>query len=210
MSAKKNTSSDPSTEQKIKDAARIVFHKKGYSATRTRDIAEEAGINLALLNYYFRSKEKLFNIIMEESFATLFQSMISTFNEPSTSWLEKIDISVEKYFAVLLEEPGLPLFILGEIQNTENNFMKSMQEKVDLKNFVFVKQLNEQIEKGNLNVSNPFQFILNLISLILFPFAAQNLFMCVSHLNPEQFQALLLERKKEIPKWIKTMMINNN
>jgi AcrR family transcriptional regulator len=51
---------DSSTEDKIKNAAKIVFHKKGYAAARTRDIAEEAGINLALLNYYFRSKEKLF------------------------------------------------------------------------------------------------------------------------------------------------------
>jgi AcrR family transcriptional regulator len=55
---------DTTTEAKIKAAARVVFHKKGFAATRTRDIAEEAGINLALLNYYFRSKEKLFDIIM--------------------------------------------------------------------------------------------------------------------------------------------------
>jgi AcrR family transcriptional regulator len=53
---------DTTTEAKIKNAARVVFHKKGFAATRTRDIAEEAGINLALLNYYFRSKEKLFEI----------------------------------------------------------------------------------------------------------------------------------------------------
>jgi len=54
---------DPSTEEKIKNAARVIFHSKGYAATRTRDIADEAGINLALLNYYFRSKEKLFETI---------------------------------------------------------------------------------------------------------------------------------------------------
>ena len=55
---------DSTTEEKIKEAARIVFHQKGFAATRTRDIAEEANINLALLNYYFRSKAKLFEIIM--------------------------------------------------------------------------------------------------------------------------------------------------
>ena len=54
---------DISTEEKIKEAARKIFHKKGYAGTRTRDIAEEAGINLALLNYYYRSKEKLFELI---------------------------------------------------------------------------------------------------------------------------------------------------
>jgi len=66
---------DLSTETKIKEAARVVFYKKGFSATRTRDIAEEAGINLALLNYYFRSKEKLFEIIMFETFSAFVQSM---------------------------------------------------------------------------------------------------------------------------------------
>ena len=64
---KTKPAADPSTEEKIKIAARSVFHKKGYAATRTRDIAEEAGINLALLNYYFRSKEKLIDIIMTET-----------------------------------------------------------------------------------------------------------------------------------------------
>ena len=58
---------DSSTEEKIKAAARKVFTRKGFAATRTRDISEEAGINLALLNYYFRSKEKLFDLVMMEN-----------------------------------------------------------------------------------------------------------------------------------------------
>ena len=66
---------DTSTEEKIKEAARVVFHKKGYAATRTRDIAEEADINLALLNYYFRSKEKLFDIIMVETLSGFLQHL---------------------------------------------------------------------------------------------------------------------------------------
>ncbi len=72
--AKKDTEKavDSSTEEKIKEAARVVFMKKGFAATRTRDIAEEAGINLALLNYYFRSKEKLFELVMFEKFQKFF------------------------------------------------------------------------------------------------------------------------------------------
>lgn len=62
---------DQTTEEKIKIAARKLFTRKGFAAVKTRDIAEEAGINLALLNYYFRSKEKLFKLIMEESFYNL-------------------------------------------------------------------------------------------------------------------------------------------
>ncbi len=64
---------DQSTEEKIKEAARTVFTRKGYAATRTRDIAKEANINLALLNYYFRSKEKLFGLIMMEKMQIVFR-----------------------------------------------------------------------------------------------------------------------------------------
>jgi len=73
---------DDSTEEKIKDAARMVFTEKGYAATRTRDIAEKAGINLALLNYYFRSKEKLFDMIMLEKLMHLMKGIVQVANDP--------------------------------------------------------------------------------------------------------------------------------
>ena len=59
------TEKEISTEEKILEAASKVFTEKGFAGTRTRDIAEHAGINLALLNYYFRSKEKLFEQVMK-------------------------------------------------------------------------------------------------------------------------------------------------
>ncbi|MCC6572123.1 MAG: helix-turn-helix transcriptional regulator, partial [Chitinophagales bacterium] len=71
---------DTTTEEKITEAARVVFLKKGYAATRTREIAEEARINLALLNYYFRSKEKLFGIIMLETVTGFIQAMTTILN----------------------------------------------------------------------------------------------------------------------------------
>jgi len=63
---KKGTKLDESTEEKIKEAARIVFTQKGYASAKVRDIAKEADINLSLVNYYFRSKEKLFQLCMAE------------------------------------------------------------------------------------------------------------------------------------------------
>ncbi len=81
--------SDLTTEEKIKQAARKIFHEKGYAATRTRDIAEEAGVNLALLNYYFRSKEKLFDIIMLETM-TNFMRTVKTILADESSSLKKL------------------------------------------------------------------------------------------------------------------------
>src|SRR6187431_1800804 len=107
MAAKK-VKPDLDTEAKIKNAARVVFHKKGFAATRTRDIAEEAGINLALLNYYFRSKEKLFNIIMLETFSGFIKSIVVVFNDETTTLENKMESIANAYIDLLILEPQIP------------------------------------------------------------------------------------------------------
>src|SRR6476620_6785299 len=98
-------SADENTESKIKTAARAIFHKKGFAATRTRDIAEEASINLALVNYYFRSKKKLFELIMLETLTGFFQNMAIVFNDETTSLHNKLELVTEKYIDLMLSEP---------------------------------------------------------------------------------------------------------
>ena len=77
------------TEIKIKDAAKSLFLKKGYSATTTRDIARESDINLAMLNYYFRSKRRLFEIIMFETLYEFLSKMVEVYNDEKTPLEEK-------------------------------------------------------------------------------------------------------------------------
>src|ERR1700712_7216 len=95
----KNTS----TEEKIKEAARRVFTRKGYDATRTRDIAEESGYNLALINYYFRSKEKLFDLIMVEHLQFFIHSIKGILDDRETTLKEKVRILVGHYIDMLIE-----------------------------------------------------------------------------------------------------------
>src|SRR5215204_3162803 len=106
---------DASTEEKIKEAARKVFTTKGYAAARTRDIAEEAGVNLALLNYYFRSKEKLFELIMLEALSGFMQNMGSVFNDENTTLEKKLMLIAEKVIDLFTLEPEMPLFIMSEL-----------------------------------------------------------------------------------------------
>ena len=94
METKPEIETNASTEEKIKEAARRVFTRKGYAATRTRDIAEESGYNLALINYYFRSKEKLFDIIMLDNLHLFIHSVMAIVNDPATTLQEKIEIVV--------------------------------------------------------------------------------------------------------------------
>src|SRR5690606_3884077 len=119
-------------------AARIVFHKKGYAATRTRDIAEEAGINLALLNYYFRSKEKLFNIIMTETLSGFVQTMTSILNDENTSLEKKVENIAARYIDLILIEPEIPGFIVSEIRNNPSSLLEKLPVKQLVHNSVFV------------------------------------------------------------------------
>ena len=81
------------TEEKILLSASKVFTEKGFAGTRTRDIAEEAGINLALLNYYFRSKEKLFEQVMKVKMVLLFGQIVPILTNEKTNLEEKIEIA---------------------------------------------------------------------------------------------------------------------
>src|ERR1700753_352983 len=106
-----------STEEKIKQAARKVFTQKGYAATRTRDIAEESGLNLALINYYFRSKEKLFDIIVVEHMQVFIHSVMGIVNDRQTTLREKIRVISGHYIDMLIKNPDMPVFVLNEIQS---------------------------------------------------------------------------------------------
>lgn len=197
---------DLSTETKIKEAARTVFYKKGFSATRTRDIAEEAGINLALLNYYFRSKEKLFEIIMLETFSAFVQSMTVILNDENTSLENKVELIANRYIDFIIREPEVPTFLISEIRNNPQELLEKLPVKQIINNSVFFKQHGEAVKQGLIMEPHPLHFLLNLLGLVVFPFIAKPLIMGGQDLDIEQFNALMIERKSLIPIWIAAMM----
>lgn len=197
---------DHSTEEKIKNAARIIFHRKGYAATRTRDIAEEARINLALLNYYFRSKEKLFDIIMLESLQGFLQSMAGVLNNEKTSLENKIEILVNNYIDLFTEQPDIPLFVLSELRTNPEELVSKMNVKELLMKSYFIKQFQQGVKDGKIVLVHPLHFIMNLVSIIIFPFIASPLLKSLGDLKQTEFKDLMLQRKKFIPKWIKAML----
>jgi AcrR family transcriptional regulator len=203
---KSKLAGDPSTEEKIKKAAQIVFHKKGFAAARTRDIAEEAGINLALLNYYFRSKEKLFNIVMIETFRSFFESVTMIINNPDTTFEKKIEQFASGYIDLLFTEPDIPIFIISEIRNNPEELLQKMDIKSAVFNSVFARQFHEAVKEGRIKDQNFLQFMMNFIGLIVFPFVAKPMLKALSDLTEEQFNQIIEERKILIPVWIKAMM----
>lgn len=195
-----------STEERIKAAARKVFHQKGYAGTRTRDIAEEAGINHAMLNYYFRSKEKLFTIIMTETMAQFFKGLSHLLNDENTSLEQKIELIVNNYTDLLLEEPELPTFMFNEVRNNPEPFIENNPIRQALQNSALARQYTEAVARGEITEPNLIQTLLNLIGLVIFPFIAQPIMLALNKMTKEQYKTLMLERKKQIPLWIKTIL----
>ncbi len=192
---------DTSTEEKIKEAARKVFMQKGYSATRTRDIAEEAGINLALLNYYFRSKEKLFHEVMQEKLQQFFGILLKIINDSSTKLETKIDLIVSNYIEVLSENPELPLFVLSEMKGHPDTIKKILPVQKITAQISFMEQLKEK--RPDLH---PIHFLMNILGMTIFPFVAKPAFSLISATSKSELEMVLNERKKLIPIWVKAML----
>ena len=114
------------TELKIKEAARIIFQQKGFAGAKTREIAETAGINLALLNYYFRSKKKLYDIIMTETMQTFFGGIVIILNNKDTTLEEKIEAFVDNYITLLSDNVNIPHFILNNIRENPEDYIKKI------------------------------------------------------------------------------------
>ena len=204
--SKTKPSVDASTEEKIKNAARSVFHKKGYAATRTRDIAEEAGINLALLNYYFRSKEKLFDIIMTETMQGFLTSIMEILNDEKTTFEKKIEIIVGNYIDLLIEQPDIPLFVLSELRANPEALVSRINNKKVLMKSIFIMQFQQQIKEGKIAAINPLHFIMNMLGMVVFPFVGSPMLKSIGDLKQKDFDELMQQRKKLIPKWVNTIL----
>lgn len=203
--AKKNADIDNSTEDKIKEAAKIVFHKKGFSATRTRDIAKESGINLALINYYFRSKSKLFEIVMLETMITFFQKMITVLNDENTTFKNKIETFATEYIDLISKNPEIPTFLISEIRNNPKLIIEKISIKEILLDSVFFKQHTKAVENGEIGEHNPLHFLLNILGLVVFPFISKPMITYGAQISETDFDKLMQERKKMIPIWMGAM-----
>lgn len=190
-----------STEDKILLAASKVFTEKGFAGARTRDIADEAGINLALLNYYFRSKEKLFDQVMKVKIVLLFGKIIPIISNEKTTIEEKIDLASEKYFEILSKNPNLPLFVISEIQKKNSDIKSILPVEKILMNSVIIQQIKEKNPE-----LNPFHFLLNFLGMTVFPFLARPVFQNFHIMNDDEFQKFMEERKTLVPQWIKLIL----
>ncbi len=196
---------DETTEEKIRQVAKAMFIQKGFAGTKTRDIASEAGTNLALVNYYFRSKEQLFKQIMIESLHEFFASVVEVLNDKESSLEVKLEQLVERYVDQLILHPDIPMFILSELRANPEMFINDFLKGTRLRQTVLFQQIGKQIRSKGKEI-NPLHIVMNLLSMTLFPFIVKPMICHVTEMKDSDYKALMEERKKLIPMWVKQMV----
>lgn len=192
------------TEEVIFDAAQIVFVEKGFDGARMQEIASMAGINKALLHYYYRTKEKLFNAIFE-AVISKFVPKVLDYIESDKSILEKIDFFIHSYIDILLRNPFIPHFVINEINRNPSHIAEMLGKHI-IGTDAFGKfsvLLKNEAHKGNIRSIEPEQLMVNMLSLCIFPFVARPIIQGVFFNNDKKKLQIFLEsRKQEVSDFI--------
>jgi TetR/AcrR family transcriptional regulator len=166
---------DKLTEERIFEAATNVFEEKGMDGSRMQDIANKAGINKALLHYYFRTKDKLFDAVFQKLAGKLFAKFAPVFMENLT--LEKkIRFFYREHITFLQENPRLPAFILNEI-NRNPERIKKILKKIDFNKLwaMLEEQHKEELHKYHITRESVPQIMTSIAAISVFPFAARGI-----------------------------------
>lgn len=196
------TQKDLNTEEKIFEAAKEVFTVKGYAAARMQEIADKAGINKALLHYYYRSKSKLFQKIFQKVFATFLLNITSIFTEnlPLDDLIRKF---VDVYLTQISKNPQVPNFIINELHQNSAEVFDMFDTMPIRKNIMHLQaRIDKEIEAGTLVPMNAMDLIINLLSMTLFPIIVKPLLSYNFQLDQEKFNELIERRKKSIPEFV--------
>ena len=187
------------TEEKILEAAKSVFVKKGKAGARMQEIADEAGINKSLLHYYYRSKDKLFNAVFKFAISVAAPKVFGVFSS-ETSAFDAIDTFIGEYLNLLRKHPFIPMFILGEVHKRESHFVLEVFRNSGINISAFSELIERDKAKGLIKEDvNPKYLLINIISLCVFPFIGRPLLETMVFENDSnQYDTFLEERKQQV------------
>lgn len=196
-----NMQKDDSTEEKILAAAKKVFISKGMAGARMQDIADEAGINKAMLHYYFRNKEQLFENIFTK-LTQGFWAQITTVFDSDEPLFDKIRTFCEMYIDKVTANPYIPLFVLHELSQRPTNFVQKMFKDNPPNPAKLIAQIQAEVKAGKIRPISPPQLVMNMVSMCVLPFIGKPMFMTVMKLDEKIFADLMQKRKTDIPEFI--------
>ncbi|HEU4565894.1 MAG TPA: TetR/AcrR family transcriptional regulator [Gemmatimonadaceae bacterium] len=199
---------DGDTERRILEAARTVFIRRGTAGARMQEIAAEAGVNQALLHYYFRSKDRLAEAVFREVAGRLLPAITRLLGSDAPLE-EKVERFVHLYIDNVRQSPFLPGYLLAELHHHPER-LSMLREGAGVVPTQVVKalldrlgaQLRERAAAGTMRPIAPEQFVVNLLALTIFPFAARPILDAALGLGDEAFERFLDERRAELPGFI--------
>lgn len=194
------TKINPTTEQVILETAERLFLEKGFALTSTTEIAKKAGCNQALVHYYFRTKENLFQQIFMQK-VQLFASTFLSIDDEDLPFEEKLQRKIEAHFDLLSANPKLPFLLLNEVFTNPERLMQ-IKEKIELLPLMMLnrldRELREEIDKGQIRPISTIDLIINVLSLNIFLFLSRPILSVLLNSPEENWPELEKHRKQEI------------
>jgi len=192
--------SEQTTEQIILAVAEQLFLEKGFASTSTTQIAKAVGCNQALVHYYFRTKDNLFNSIFEKKFKMLFEHLYASQSFGDIPFLEKVRHAVESHFDLLMENPKLPLLVATELSRLPEN-LENLRNKLQNVPFELFTRLNNELQheiaEGRARKVELIDIIITMVTLNAGLFIMQPIASGIMQLNEEQTKELLAHRRDE-------------
>lgn len=200
-------SKDQSTEDRIKQAAKDIFIQKGYAGARMQEIAERAGgINKALLHYYFRSKEQLFDQIFDEVFQQVMPKLNAVLQRESHI-LDKIEAFVDAYIENVRQHPHIPLFVIHELGQNPDRFIEKIKGNNNLPNIaLLMMEITAAMEDGEIRQFPPIHLFMNVLALCVFPFVAKPIVQAVTQMDEQEWNAMMDERAVTVKQFIRAAL----
>lgn len=191
------------TEQKILSAAKDVFVEKGFDGARMQEIANKAGINKALMHYYFRSKDNLFNAIFKEAFYQFIPKLGENF-QSDNPLMVKIEQFVLDYIELIKAKPHIPLFVLHELTRNQNFVEKMLIDNDNIPVNYWMESVIKAIEREEIIPVDPKHLLVNMVSMCVFPFIGQPILNVLIFNNDRSaFNDFVEERKVHIVEFIR-------
>jgi AcrR family transcriptional regulator len=192
---------DTTTESEILKAAKRIFQRKGMIGARMQEIADEAGINKAMLHYYYRSKQILFEAVFKRAFSLLAPQLNEVMNSDD-SICDKIKNFTHNYISFVIKHPYLPNFIIQEL-NRNPEFVKNLMNEKHFPTIEkFRNQVNAKVTEGVIRPIKAEQLFINIMALNIFPFIAAPLLKGFVNANDTEYKQLLEARKTEVADFI--------
>lgn len=187
------------TETQIKEAAKRLFFVEGNLNATTQEIADAAGVNRTLLNYYFRSRDELFSQVYLEGRKDI-QDKLEELLSLELPFREKVANFVDKFSDLIYEVPYSQIFMVSEINSVRKNIPQYKRKETAMNQFM--EEVEAEMEKGIICKMNPLNFIINLFALISYPVLMKPLYSEVFKLNDQSYEQIIQERKEMIMKLI--------